>query len=355
MENTPEEGSARRMPWPALQGIREKSGNSGIKRQYVSEKFNKKEKLTERISIKVLSDSKTNEMTNSSVDKMIDSMTPSSDEEYYEIWKKTNRLDTVGEKAEKKFKTEFDKWVSMPENKVDFSEQTLSRIKKIVKSAINESPKFKWAVESFGFPIIVAKTEDAEKAAVEKLSKEENENSIALISDAFLRNISFLPSAISETFEESESPDVTKTSSRSSLPKMGDALVDPTLNGQIRHEWSHHFLSDALNDSERLNRNNNLRQKNKAQLFSIAEKYSSDSTMMNLLDKEFSETGETPRTITMYSHVNMFEMFAEGMSAYLHPDTTFERFVMNATLREDVESALGVGTGVKPWEESEDE
>jgi hypothetical protein len=243
----------------------------------------------------------------------------------------------------------------MPENKVDFSEQTLSRIKKIVKSAINESPKFKWAVESFGFPIIVAKTEDAEKAAVEKLSKEENENSIALISDAFLRNISFLPSAISETFEESESPDVTKTSSRSSLPKMGDALVDPTLNGQIRHEWSHHFLSDALNDSERLNRNNNLRQKNKAQLFSIAEKYSSDSTMMNLLDKEFSETGETPRTITMYSHVNMFEMFAEGMSAYLHPDTTFERFVMNATLREDVESALGVGTGVKPWEESEDE
>lgn len=350
MENASQDNSSRRMPWPNLEGVREKSKNNETKREYVSEKFNNEKKLKERISIKALPvEDELSEI--SSTKKMIELMTPNSIEEYYEVWKKTNRLEQINEKSEKKFKTEFDKWISMPENKVDFSETILSKIKDVVASAIDESPKFKWAVETFGFPIIVAKTEDAEKATLEKIGKEENSNNIALISDAFLKSVSFLPSVINSTFENEEFPDTTKSSSRSTLPKMGESLVDPTVNGQIRHEWSHHFLSEALNDSERVNRLNNLKEKDKSELFRIAEKYSSDSTMMESLNKEFSETGTTPRTITRYSHVNMFEMFAEGMTAYLHPDTTFERFVMNATLREDIESALGATSNLKPWEE----
>jgi hypothetical protein len=132
---------------------------------------------------------------------------------------------------------------------------------------------------------------------------------------------------------------------------MGDPVMDSSINGQIRHEWSHHFIADALNDSERVKRQKNLKDKNNAALFRIAEKYMSDSTMMANLDKEFSETPNTPRAITRYAHSSMFEMFAEGMTAYLHPDTSFERFVINAELRKDIETALGGSLGKKPWEE----
>lgn len=286
---------------------------------------------------------------------IIDMVTPTSTEQYYEIWKKVNRLDSMGEKAEQKFKTEFDKWAALPENGVDFSEKTVSRIKDIVKSAIEESPKFKWAVKTFGFPIIVAKTDSAERAIIsqrEGTTEDQSDNSgnMGVVSDAFLTSISFMPSAINSIYANGDTPDSTSVASRSSLPKMGDPIMDPTINGQIRHEWSHHFMVDALNDSERVKRENNLKDKNKAALFKIAEKYMSDSTMMPSLDKEFSETAKTPRTITRYAHSSMFEMFAEGMSAYLHPDTAFERFVMNATLREDIETALGGSPGNKPWE-----
>jgi hypothetical protein len=124
------------------------------------------------------------------------------------------------------------------------------------------------------------------------------------------------------------------------MPKMGDPLVDPSINGQVRHEWSHYLVSSTLNNSERISSVSKMKNKNSARLFTIAEKYISDSTMMPLLDKEFSETKDAPRTITRYAHSNMFEMFAEGISAYLHPDTTLERFVMNSVLRKDIEDAL---------------
>jgi len=365
MENTSEESSPRRKPWPSQDGLREAAGSGAVKRKYLSDRVagpNKLEK-PERIAIKALSEKMEEtapepNFPSSEIDvqKIVDTFTPSSEEEYFEIWKKTNRIGSMNEKSQDKFKTEFDKWISMPENSIDFSEKTVSRIKEIVKSAIEESPKFKWAVKTFGFPIIVAKTDSAERAIVSQREGKQEEGSeqglaTGVVSDAFLKSISFMPSAIKAIYADGETPDSMAMTSRSSLPKMGDAVMDPTINGQIRHEWSHHFIADALNDSERVDRIKNLKNKKNAALFRIAEKYMSDATMMQNLDKEFSETGDTPRTITRYAHSNMFEMFAEGMSAYLHPDTSFERFVMNATLRKDIEEALGGSAGNKPWEE----
>jgi hypothetical protein len=373
MENTSEEGAPRRKPWPSQDGIREAAGSGPVKRKYLSDRVagpNKLEK-PERIAIKALSekmedayirnmdDEEPGETFSSSemdVQKIVDMVTPASKEQYYEIWKKTNRLSSMNEKSQEKFKTEFDKWIAMPENSIDFSEKTVSRIKNIVKSAIEESPKFKWAVKTFGFPIVVAKTDTAERAIVSQREGKQEDGSeqsgnIGVVSDAFLKSISFMPSAINSIYANGDAPDNTAMTSRSSLPKMGDAIMDPTINGQIRHEWSHHFIADALNDSERVDRVKTLKDKNNAALFKIAEKYMSDSTMMANLEKEFSETADMPRTITRYAHANMFEMFAEGMSAYLHPDTSFERFVMNATLRKDIETALGGSPGNKPWEE----
>ena len=367
MENTSEDGASRRKPWPSENGIREIAGSGLVKRKYLSDRFAK----TDRIEIKALSEKmedayvrsredgfseKPLQASETDVQSIVDVATPESKEQYFEIWKKTNRIDSMSEESEGKFKTEFDKWISLPENNIDFSEKTISRIKNIVKSAIEESPKFKWAVKKYGFPIIAAKTDSAERATISKMNgKQEdpsqNTGNVGVVSDAFLTSILFMPSAINSIYANGDTPDSTAMISRGSVPKMGDPVMDASINGQIRHEWSHHFITEALNDSERVERQNNLKNKNNAALFRIAEKYMSDSTMMANLDKEFSETPNTPRTITRYAHSSMFEMFAEGMTAYLHPDTSFERFVMNAELRKDIETALGGSTGNKPWEE----
>ena len=373
MDNTPEDGTSRRKPWPEQKGIREVKGSAPTKRKYLSDRFAGTDRIekAQRTEIKALSEKMEdayirdienkipNEPFSSSemdVQSIIDMATPESKEQYFEIWKKTNRIDSMSEESESKFKTEFDKWISLPENSIDFSEKTVSRIKDIVKSAIEESPKFKWAVKKYGFPIIVAKTDSAERATMSKIDgKQEdpsqNTGNVGVVSDAFLTSISFMPSVINSIYANGDTPDSTVMSSRASVPKMGDPVMDPSINGQIRHEWSHHLIAEALNDSERVTRQNSLKDKNNAALFRIAEKYMSDSTMMANLDKEFSETPNTPRTITRYAHSSMFEMFAEGMSAYLHPDTAFERFVMNAELRKDIEAALGGSQGDKPWEE----
>lgn len=374
MENTSEDGASRRKPWPSQEGLREAAGSGPVKRKYLSDRVagpNRIEKphrteikaLSEKMEdayIRDMEDRIPDEPFSSSgtdIQSIIDMATPTSPEQYFEIWKKSNRIDSMGEESESKFKTEFDKWVSLPENSIDFSEKTVSRIKDIVKSAIEESPKFKWAVKKYGFPIIVAKTDSAERATISKIDgKQEdpsrNTGNVGVVSDAFLTSISFMPSVINSIYTDGDTPDSTAMTSRASVPKMGDPVMDPSINGQIRHEWSHHLIADALNDSERVKRQNNLKDKNNAALFRIAEKYMSDSTMMTNLDKEFSETPNSPRTITRYAHSSMFEMFAEGMSAYLHPDTAFERFVMNAELRKDIETALGGSQGNKPWEEN---
>ena len=370
MENTSEDGAARRKPWPSQKGIREVAGSKPSKRRYLSDRVSGLNKLEkpQRTEIKALSEKMEDayvrnieeeipdepfKPSRANIQSIVDMATPESEEQYFEIWKKTNRLDSISEKSEKKFKTEFDKWIALPENSIDFSEKTVSRIKDIVKSAIEESPKFEWAVKTFGLPIIVAKTDSAERAIMSKMNVEEGDQpeSIGVVSDAFLTSMSFMPSVINSIYANGDTPDATAMKSRSALPKMGDPVMDASINGQIRHEWSHHFIVDALNDSERVKRKNNLKDKKNAALFKIAEKYMSDSTMMANLDKEFSETPNTPRTITRYAHSSMFEMFAEGMSAYLHPDTAFERFVMNAELRKDIETALGGSPGNKPWEE----
>jgi hypothetical protein len=313
------------------------------------------EKLSQRIEIKALTknrmleESETEQATQT-VDaqtkrKGVAEMIPTSMDELYEMWSSKNKIKDIGGNSQEKFKSEFDKWASEPQNKFDFSEKTVSRIREIIESAVNESPRFSAAVEKFGMPIILAKTESAERASLAKLGDEDEEDKeVKVISDTFLTSINFMPSAINEIYGDSDVADKTALLSRSTNPSMGDAMIDQTINGQIRHEWSHHLLLDALANSERIAGIKSLSKKDIASLTRIAEKYVSDSTLMPMLDKEFSDTPKMPRTITRYAHANMFEMFAEGMNAYLHPDTTFERFVMNAVLRKDVQEALNIST-----------
>lgn len=352
MENTPEEGTRRRSSWPDQQSMTRSSGSEPTNRKYISDKFKAKEITASFKNIKSKElPIEENKKEDKTIEEMVGSLTPSSNDEFYALWKKANRLESAGEQSDKKFKTEFDKWIAKPENKLDFSTAAISKIKTIVTSAINESPKFKWAVKEYGFPIIAIKTESAERESLVKRDgengdSEKSDNPVGLISDPFLGCVSFLPSAIDSLYGSADS---LESNSRTSTPKLGDPIVDPTINGQIRHEWSHYLITNSLNDSERNDRGNSLKDKNKAELLRIAEKYSSDSTLMAMLDREFSETKNTPRMITRYAHSNMFEMFAEGMSAYMHPDTTLERFVMNAVLREDIESALGASGSNKPW------
>lgn len=359
MENTPEGISGRRKKWPDQKNAERISGAGRVKRKFLSDRVapQNKSEFSERTPIKAMSieppvDTPQSSMIGSgrlfsglSTDQIVEMVTPTSPEQYYDMWKRFNNLEKMTEKSEEKFKSEFDKWIAQPENGVDFSDKTVAKVKEVFKAVIDESPKFVSAIQKFGFPIIVAKTPEAEQAIVKQFSgaqdseKQEN-NDVAVVSDAFTTSIAILPSAIESLYEDGQNLEVSSLISRTSMPKMGDPLIDPSVNGQVRHEWSHYLISSTLNNSERISASSKMKDKNYAKLFAIAEKYMSDSTMMPLLDKEFSETKTSPRTITRYAHSNMFEMFAEGINAYLHPDTNFERFVINSVLRKDIESAL---------------
>ena len=360
MENTPEGNSGRRNKWPDQKNSERIAGAGRVKRKFLSDRVAPKNKseFSERTPIKALPVEETLELPKMPVpdpkrlfsemptEQIVEMVTPASAEQYYEMWKRFNNLENMTDKSEKKFKSEFDKWIAKPENAVDFSDKTVARVKEIFKKVIDESPKFVSAIQKFGFPIIVAKTENAEKEIVKQMSgakdEEARENSeVAIVSDAFTTSIAILPSAIKSLYPDGEMLEESSLISRASMPKMGEPLIDSSVNGQVRHEWSHYLISSTLNNSERLSATSRMKDRNNARLFGIAEKYMSDSTMMPLLDKEFSETKTMPRTITRYAHSNMFEMFAEGINAYLHPDTNFERFVINSVLRKDIQSALG--------------
>lgn len=276
-------------------------------------------------------------MTPAEISKMC---VPSSREEQFKSLSAMNSLDKSSKEIIEPFKKRFDKWAEDKANDVDFSSTATIKLRLAVERALLESSSFLNAVHKFGMPSLVVRSNDAEKRLMDRgFVKEHIESSdeqnpendfIHSIFDPFGNEISFSPRA----FIPREVPD--------GSPESGDIQIDSSFSGYLRHEWGHYLHFSVLNDSERSVGIGAVQNKKKSRLLEIAEKYCSSQPLSKYRSTPFGDTPDTPRAISQLSHESLLEMFAEGISAYLHPDAEVGRKSINSVLRKDIEAVLNV-------------
>ena len=276
-------------------------------------------------------------MTPAEISKMC---VPSSREEQFKSLSTMNSLDKSSKEIIEPFKKRFDKWAEDKANDVDFSQSATNKLRLAVERALLESSSFLDAVHKFGMPSLVVRSSEAEKSLMsrgfikEHLDSVENANASASfvhsIYDPFGNEISFSPMAFIPTDASDGSPE------------SGDLQIDSSFSGYLRHEWGHYLHLSVLNDSERSVGIGSVQNKKKSRLLEIAEKYCSNQPLSKYRSTPFGETPDTPRAISQLSHESLMEMFAEGISAYLHPDAEVGRKSINAVLRKDIEAVLNV-------------
>ena len=265
---------------------------------------------------------------------------PSSREEQFKSLSTMNSLDKSSKEIIEPFKKRFDKWSEDKANDVDFSSGTTYRLRLAVERALLESSSFLNAVHKFGMPSLVVRSSEAEKNLMNRGFIKEHldsgdkpnsaENFVHSIYDPFGNEISFSPMALIPTGDSDGSPE------------SGDLQIDSSFSGYLRHEWGHYLHFSVLNDSERSVGIGTIQNKNKSRLLEIAEKYCSNQPLSKYRSTPFGETPDTPRAISQLSHESLMEMFAEGISAYLHPDAEVGRKSINSVLRKDIEAVLNV-------------
>lgn len=268
------------------------------------------------------------------------SCVPGSREEQFKSMSTMNSLDKSSKDIVEPFKKRFDKWAEDKGNDVDFSGTSTTRLRLAVERALLESRDFLNAVHKFGMPSLVVRSESAEKSLMsrgfikEHMESDENispdDDFVHSIYDPFGNEISFSPRA----FIPRETPD--------GSPESGDIQIDSSFSGYLRHEWGHYLHLSVLNDSERSVGIGSVANKEKSRLLEIAEKYCSNQPLSKWRSTPFGETPDTPRAISQLSHESLLEMFAEGISAYLHPDKEVGRKSINSVLRKDIEAILNV-------------
>jgi hypothetical protein len=291
---------------------------------------------------------------------------PSSRDQHFSMWLDMAVGTDVEPEIEKRYKTEFERWAERESGSADFSESSLSELRNVIIESIDGSPLFKWAVEQYGFPVVTMRTKENDEKMlstgltgelVEAISKgEESSNKKGYpvaISNPFGLEVSFSPRAILE--KEAYGENGTLSVLPKTSPIDGEKQIDKSISGYIRHEWGHFLHRSLLNDIE-MARTSWVRNKTHYNnVVDITEKYNSIKNMMDVALKPFGETLNMPRSNSMYSHMNMAEMFAEGISAYLHPDEDVRVNSLNILLSDDIEKVLGKIGNDMPWEDDTEE
>jgi hypothetical protein len=127
------------------------------------------------------------------------------------------------------------------------------------------------------------------------------------------------------------------------------------------HEWAHWLHDMALRDSElvgsRTESNNNFygssskSSYNKALM--LADEYLVKGDLVDYFnpDGDLTLNPEVPQTATLFGYSNRYEVLAEGMVAYFHPNPEVRSNSINGKLRTDIETFLGGANGAGPWEQ----
>lgn len=265
--------------------------------------------------------------------------------------------------------------VGKPWLEIDYSENSIKELRQALKSALDESPIFSWAVRNYGSPTYTVMTRksaeaynnrDAVKPLYDALKKmypdAPGEPQFAASNHLDFEMVTFNPINVVDKKSWRTSEPISSSFQTSKLPSDSDTVIDRSIPGTILHEWAHWYHSEMLlaniESSENKKRSPksliNPQDADFAEKVKIALEYNSDNGNMNLhlAKKSLEDSPGEPRTITSYGHVSKKEMFAEGMLAYMHPNEQLKLKAINKKLRQDIETILAGDKGVDAWKDS---
>lgn len=265
--------------------------------------------------------------------------------------------------------------VGKPWLEIDYSENSIKELRQALKSALDESPIFSWAVRNYGSPTYTVMTRksaeaynnrDAVKPLYDALKKmypdAPGEPQFAASNHLDFEMVTFNPINVVDKKSWRTSEPISSSFQTSKLPSDSDTVIDRSIPGTILHEWAHWYHSEMLlaniESSENKKRSPksliNPQDADFAEKVQIALEYNSDNGNMNLhlAKKLLEDSPGEPRTITSYGHVSKKEMFAEGMLAYMHPNEQLKLKAINKKLRQDIETILAGDKGVDAWKDS---
>jgi DNA polymerase III epsilon subunit-like protein/Mor family transcriptional regulator len=265
--------------------------------------------------------------------------------------------------------------VGKPWLEIDYSENSIKELRQALKSALDESPIFSWAVRNYGSPTYTVMTRksaetynnrDAVKPLYEALKKmypdAPGQPQFAASNHLDFEMVTFNPLNVVDKKSWRTNEPISSSFQKSKLPSDSDTVIDRSISGTILHEWAHWYHSEILlaniESSESKKRSPksliNPQDSDFAEKVRIALEYNSDNGNMNLhsTKKPLEDSPNEPRTITSYGHVSRKEMFAEGMLAYMHPNEQLKLKAINKKLRQDIETILAGDKGVDAWKDS---
>ena len=265
--------------------------------------------------------------------------------------------------------------VGKPWLEIDYSESSTKQLKQALKTALDESPIFSWAVRNYGSPTYTVMTRksaetynnrDAVKPLYDALKKmypdAPGEPQFAASNHLDFEMVTFNPINVVDKKSWQTNEPISSSFQTSKLPSDSDTVIDRSISGTILHEWAHWYHSEMLlaniESSENKKRSPksliNPQDSDFTEKIKIALEYNSDNGNMNLhsTKKPLEDSPNEPRTITSYGHVSRKEMFAEGMLAYMHPNEQLKLKAINKKLRQDIETILAGDKGVDAWKDS---
>ena len=253
---------------------------------------------------------------------------PSSEDDLYELLLDYNIGKDYGDGLRKAAALRLLKRAYKKENEedgeVDFSPESVQQMREIVEKCLEASPAFLYSVQKFGMPAIL-KHKD----------KEDSE----LIAEADMRfgQIYLYPDIISN--------DLYPVLPNDESIK-GDYIVDRSILSTLTHEYAHFLHSQVIAYDELGTASiGKIDRQQMRAMVQIARKYEGDSAF-RAIDPDSEELPdmasmpELPLVKSMYSHTNKEETFAEGFSAFMHPNADIRENSINDVMRRDLEAFL---------------
>jgi DNA polymerase III epsilon subunit-like protein len=311
--------------------------------------------------------------------QIADLIVPDSQDGHFRMWVDDiapGAYEVEGPRAA--FRKYYDEMMAnSPWDEVDYSPGNVQASRDAVKALLDSSPAVKWAFENHGAPSIGVMSAkgievyEAIPSVNEKLARLQNERGLA--QKPFVRArlspgtnlLIFNKRALIDREGSMPGEETPLLWSDAHMPLITDAHIDKSISGTIVHEWGHWLVFRAVKDTEqgKKNRTNffgsgNINDDNYINALGLSEYYKQtekDQALIDLWDNKvpIDESGDVPRVLTSYGHVNPAETFAEGVVAYFHPNPEVRKNAINEKLRKDIESFLGDGSESRPWDDNE--
>ena len=253
---------------------------------------------------------------------------PSSEDDLYEILLDYNLGKDYGDGLRKAAALRLLKRAYKREQKddseIDFSPESVQQMREIVEQSLDASPAFLYSVQKFGMP------------AVLKYKDREDGDLIAEVDGRF-GQIYFYPDFINNDLHPILPNDESVK---------GDYIIDRSILSTLTHEYAHFLHYQVLAyDEIGTSSIGKIDRPQMRTMVQIARKYEGSSAFM-AIDPDSEELPDMasmpdmPLVKSVYSHTNKEETFAEGFSAFMHPNADIRENSINDVMRRDLEAFL---------------